>query len=248
MANLLQQHPFTESPHLLVVDDHEDIRKPLAEFLLRYGFQVTAVADGTAMRESLSRQTFDLILLDVMLPGEDGLSLCRYVHEHLGTPVILLTAMDDPVDRVAGLEIGADDYVVKPFDPRELVARIRTIFRRMRLFRTSPAGQPRYEFSGWTLETARRTLHRADGEYVELSSTEFRLLRALLDHANTVLSREKLLDLINRGEAQVFDRSIDSQVSRLRKKLGDDSRNPALLRTAWGDGYLLSADVRICPA
>lgn len=246
MANLSQLQTFTETPRLLIVDDHEDIREPLAAFLTRYGFSVTAVADGAAMRNCLLADQFDLILLDLMLPGEDGFSLCRYVHEHLGTPLILLTAMVDPVDRVAGLELGADDYVTKPFDPRELVARIRTIFRRMRLSRTTaPVASPRYVFSGWILDSARRVLLSQDGIPIELSATEFRLLRALLDNANTVLSREKLLDLINRSDPPVFDRSIDSQVSRLRKKLGDNSRNPQLLRTAWGDGYMFSAEVQV---
>lgn len=243
---------MNEPTRILVVDDHEDICAPLATFLARYGLEVTTAADGEQMRRCLRTERFDLILLDVMLPGEDGLSLCRFVHEHLGIPVILLTAMADPADRVAGLELGADDYVVKPFDPRELVARIRGIFRRMRLSQrqaavSAPGGQ-RYGFACWVLDVARRELQSQSGEVVDLSATEFRLLQALVENSNTVLSREKLLDLINRGDAPVFDRSIDSQVSRLRKKLEDDARHPRLLRTAWGDGYLFAADVRLLGA
>ncbi len=242
-----------QSPaRILVVDDHEDIRAPLAAFLGRYGLEVSTAVDGRQMHALLAREHFDLVLLDVMLPGEDGLSLCRHVHEHLGIPVILLTAMADPADRIAGLELGADEYVVKPFDPRELVARIRGIFRRLKLSqqlgRSLPAEITRYAFGNWQLDLARRELRGNDGQIVELSATEFRLLRTFVENANTVLSREKLLDLMNRGEAPVFDRSVDSQVSRLRKKLEDDARHPRLLRTAWGDGYLFSASVEAVPS
>jgi len=234
---------------VLVVDDHEDIRLPLAAYLRKYGLEVTTADNGLQMRALLEREHFDLILLDVMLPGEDGLSLCRYVHEHLSTPVILLTAMADPADRVAGLELGADDYVVKPFDPRELVARIRGIFRRTKISQRQQTDaareKQRYVFGNWELDLTRRELRSADARVVSLSATEFRLLRALVENANMVLSREKLLDLMNHGDAPVFDRSIDSQVSRLRKKLEDDARHPRLLRTAWGDGYLLSTNVRL---
>ncbi|KAF7599853.1 MAG: DNA-binding response regulator [Candidatus Dactylopiibacterium carminicum] len=240
---------MNEALRILIVDDHEDIREPLAAFLARYGLSVSTEADGGALRERLRREQFDLILLDVMLPGEDGLSLCRHVHEHHGIPVILLTAMSDPADRIAGLELGADDYVVKPFDPRELIARIRSIFRRARMAPRALSrplgGSQCYRFADWQLDLSKRELRHAQGRVVELSAMEFRLLKTLLEHANTVLSRERLLNLMNKADAPVFDRSIDSQVSRLRKKLEDDARHPRLLRTAWGDGYLLSADVHL---
>lgn len=236
---------------ILVVDDHQDIRGPLAAYLGRYGLEVSTAADADDVRALLAQQRFDLIVLDVMLPGEDGLSLCRYIYEHLKIPVILLSAMADPADRIAGLELGADDYVTKPFDPRELVARIKTVLRR--LGSTADAGAPAgdsgyYCFDAWALNAGRRELRHSDGRTVELSAMEYRLLRALVEHPNTVLSRERLLDLTNRDDATAFDRSIDTQVSRLRKKLGDDARRPRLLRTAWGDGYLLSSDVRRLPA
>lgn len=242
---------MNQPTRILVVDDHEDIRTPLAAFLRRYGLEVTTAGDGRQMHALLAREHFDLILLDVMLPGEDGLSLCRHLHEHRGIPVILLTAMADPADRIAGLELGADDYVVKPFDPRELVARIRVILRRIKrsLAPAAPSGPSgptpvsQYAFGRWQLDIPRRELRGADGDTVELSATEFRLLRTFVENANTVLSRDKLLDLMNRGDAPVFDRSVDSQVSRLRKKLEDDARHPRLLRTAWGDGYLFAASV-----
>ena len=240
---------MSEAKRVLVVDDEQEIREPLRAFLERYGFCVTVAADGAEMRAQLSGASFDLILLDLMLPGEDGFSLCRYVHEHLGIPVIMLTAMGDPVDRVAGIELGADDYVVKPFDPRELVARMRGILRRIDRQQASMApamtAPRRYAFDRWVLDTGRRALIDGNGQTSELSASELRLLRALLEHANTVLSRDQLLDLIKGGGAPVFDRSVDSQVSRLRKKLENDSRHPRLLRTAWGDGYLLSAEVRL---
>jgi len=232
---------------ILVVDDDEDIRTALTEYLQRYGLQVVAVADGEEMRELLARQRFELIVLDVRLPGEDGLSLCRYVHEHLRIPVILLTAMSDLVDRVAGLELGAADYMSKPFEPRELVARIRCVLRRFGAAPVLSAGGRRYRFDEWELDLGRRELRRRNGQIVELNTVEFRLLRVMLEHPNTVLSREDLMELIRGGEAPAFVRGIDSQVSRLRRKLEDDARSPRLLRTARGDGYLLSAEVSRLP-
>ncbi|WP_230976788.1 response regulator [Pseudothauera rhizosphaerae] len=231
------------------MDDHQEIRGPLATYLGRYGLDVSTAADAEGVRALLAQQCFDLIVLDVMLPGEDGLSLCRYIYEHLKIPVILLSAMAEPADRIAGLELGADDYVTKPFDPRELVARIKTVLRRLEgAAPAAPAaGNGGYSFDAWILDTSRRELRHCDGRTVELSPVEYRLLHVLVEHPNTVLNRERLLDLTTRDEATVFDRSIDTQVSRLRKKLGDDARRPRLLRTAWGDGYLLAAEVRRLP-
>lgn len=243
--------PF-EPTRILVVDDHQDIRGPLAAYLSRYGLDVSTAADAASVRALLAQQHFDLIVLDVMLPGEDGLSLCRYIYEHIRIPVILLSAMADPADRIAGLELGADDYVTKPFDPRELVARIKTVLRRLNAAAEAgaAAGGDRgyYCFDAWILDAGRRELQHRDGRTVELSTVEYRLLRALVENPNVVLSRERLLDLTGRDDTPAFDRSIDTQVSRLRKKLEDDARRPRLLHTAWGDGYLLSADVRRLPA
>jgi two-component system OmpR family response regulator len=245
---------MSENTHILVVDDHQDIRNPLADYLRRQGLAVSTAADAADTRALLERQAFDLIVLDVMLPGEDGFSLCRYVVERLGTPVILLTAMAAPANRVTGLETGADDYVTKPFDPRELVARIKTVLRRLgRAARApfdanSPAPVKRYRFGNWTLDIEKRELLAPDGAAIPLSAAEYRLLRVLVENPHTVLSRDQLLDLTSGGEAQTFDRSIDSQVSRLRKKLEANPRRPSLLKTAWGDGYLFATDVRALPS
>ena len=236
---------MNDQTHVLVVDDHEDIRGPLADFLRRYGLKVTTAADGTALRNLLTQETFDLIILDIMMPGEDGLSLCRYIYEHTGIPVMLLTAVADPADRIAGLELGADDYIVKPFDPRELLARIRVILRRIqRQILPAKTSEPAaYRFNDWLLDLSSHQLKSDQGFLIDLSPVEFRLLKAFAEHPNRVLSRDKLLDLINRDATQIFDRAVDSHISRLRKKLGDHTRN--LLQTAWGDGYLFAASVEI---
>ena len=182
---------MSDSVRILVVDDHEDIREPLAAYLSRYNLEVTVAADGAGMRNALARSRFDLIVLDVMLPGEDGLSLCRWVHEHLRTPVILLTAMADTADRVAGLEMGADDYMVKPFEPRELVARIRGVLRRLRMAQPEAMQAPRdgvrrYGFGRWVLDVGRRELYGEGGRAVQLGAAEFRLLQALVEQAHIV--------------------------------------------------------------
>lgn len=247
--------PTPRPTRILIVDDHQDIREPLATYLRRYGFDVTTAVDGVEMRALLAQAHYELIVLDVMLPGEDGFSLCRYVAERIATPVILLTAMDEQADRIAGLEIGADDYVVKPFDPRELVARIKSVLRRTtgpRAPEPVPVPAPigveggRYGFEGWVFDTRRRELRDPAGLPVLLSTAEFHLLRVLVTHPNVVLSRNRLLDLTSRvEEASVFDRSIDSQVSRLRKKLELDPRKPSLIKTARGDGYLFAGRVAV---
>lgn len=241
---------------ILIVDDHQSIRDPLSTFMQRFDFEVEAVADGVAMRQRLKQRSFDLIILDVMLPGENGLSLCGYVAEHVGIPVILLTAMADQADRVAGLEIGADDYVLKPFDPRELVARVRSVLRRgprqpadgQERSAAPPPQERRIRFEGWSLDLRRRELNDPGQRPVPLTTAEFHLLRALVENANRVLSRSQLLNLTQREDAAVFDRSIDSQISRLRKKLESDPRRPSLLKTVRGDGYLLSARTEACAA
>jgi two-component system OmpR family response regulator len=247
-------------PHLLLVDDHQNIREPLAKYLRRYEFDVTTAEDGVAMRLLLQQRAFDLIVLDVMLPGEDGWSLCRFVHEHLQIPVVLLTAMNEPADRIVGLELGADDFVAKPFDPRELVARVRSVLRRSAITQglarsqgKAPQAAPArdamgYAFEGWVFDARGRRLRNPDGEEVALSAVEFQLLHVLLQNPNEVLSRNRLLDLTRRdGAEQVFDRSIDSQISRLRKKLQRDAGGAGFIRTARGDGYLFSAEVQARP-
>lgn len=241
-------NPVSASPsRILVVDDHADIRDPLAAFLRRHDLEVLTAADAAAARALLRQHRIDLVVLDIMLPGEDGLSLCRHLAETSGTPVILLTAMAGQDQRVAGLEIGADDYVTKPFDPRELVARIRGLLRRLSRVASGWPGR-RYAFGDWTLDMDKRELRDAGGEPVALSSSELRLLGVLVERAGKVLSRDELLDLTRDGEVQNFDRSIDSQVSRLRKKLESDPRRPRLLKTSWGDGYVFTADVKPLPA
>lgn len=238
---------MSSRPSVLIVDDHQSIRDPLATYLRRFEFDVETAMDGRDMRARLEQRTFSLIVLDVMLPGEDGLSLCRYVSEHLGIPVILLTAVTEQADRVAGLEVGADDYVAKPFDPRELVARIRSVLRRTQP-RTQPKTEPadagdRFTFHGWVFDARRRELYNPQAEPVPLSTSEFHLLGVFVENANRVLSRAQLLDLTQRTDNVTFDRSIDSQISRLRKKLEADPRRPTLLKTVRGDGYLFTAQV-----
>jgi len=249
---------LSSPPGILIVDDHQNIRDPLATYLQRFDFDVATASNGKSMRDLLAQRRFDLILLDVMLPGEDGLSLCRYVSEHLHTPVILLTAVTEQADRIAGLEVGADDYVVKPFDPRELVARIRSVLRRAQRQNkhTTPTVQTggllppekRFTFDDWVFDTRKRTLYSPQGAAIALSTAEFHLLWVLLENPNRVLSRDQLLDLTQRTEHVMFDRSIDSQISRLRKKLEADPKHPNLLKTIRSSGYMLAATVSVSHA
>lgn len=230
-------------PHLLVVDDHRAIREPLAAYLRQQGFQVTTAQHGPSTRARLQEATFDLVILDLMLPGEDGLSLCRHIREDYGTPIIMLTARAEFSDRITGLNLGADDYVTKPFSIDELIARVRSVLRRAAAAPQARAGRSGHlRFEGWALDLLHRRLHDPEGEEVQLSTMEFRLLQAFLERPNQVLSRDDLMSLVDR-DSIAFDRSIDSQISRLRKKLRDDPRNPRLLKTIWGNGYLLAAQV-----
>lgn len=234
------------SRHIMVVDDDREIRDLVGRVLEKEGYRVTRASDGGEMRKRLETSAIDLIVLDVMLPGTDGLSLCRDLRSNnVTTPVVLLTARGDEIDRVLGLEMGADDYVAKPFSSRELVARIKAIFRRT----ASP--QPAVErpatryfrFGKWRLDTAKRELQSEEGTIVALSTGEFELLRAFTEHPQMVLSRDQLLDLSRGRSAIVFDRSIDIQVSRLRRKLHDDAKRPQIIKTVWGGGYLFTPDV-----
>ena len=242
--------PFNEtSPaRLLLVDDEAGLREPLTSYLERQGFAVRAAASAAEARALMGDGTGewapDLVLLDIMMPGEDGLSLCRHLAA-VDIPAILLTARGEAEDRITGLEIGADDYVVKPFEPRELVARIRTVLRRAaRGSAPSVAPEEDYAFEGWRLDPLRRRLIDPEGAIVPISSVEYRLLMAFLEHPRQVLDRDRLLDMVQGREAHLFDRAVDNQVSRLRRKIEIDSRNPQLIQTVWGGGYMLAADVR----
>jgi two-component system OmpR family response regulator len=233
------------SAHILVVDDHREIRDLLARYLARCGLRVSVAESAAKARRVLETSAIDLVVLDLMMPGEDGLSLCRHLRATTDVPVIMLTAMAEDTDRVIGLEIGADDYVVKPFNPRELLARIKAVLRRAnslpRQRKAPDAGIVRFE--RWQLNVGRRELTDEDGVGIPLSTSEFLLLRALLSHPKMVLSRDQLLDLTRGRAANVFDRSIDNQVSRLRKKIETDPREPSLIKTVWGGGYVFTADV-----
>ncbi|MBH5321190.1 response regulator [Aurantiacibacter sediminis] len=232
---------------LLLVDDEPALRQSLAEYLSRQGFVVKEAEDANKARSTLLDWTPDLVLLDIMMPGEDGLSLCRHLVEARGLPVILLTAKGEATDRIVGLEIGADDYVVKPFEPRELVARIRSVLRRAAKGGAESAtseSDARYEFEGWQLDPLKRRLTDPESTVVPISSAEFRLLTAFLEHPRQVLDRDRLLDMVQGREAHLFDRAVDNQVSRLRRKIEEDSRDPKFIQTVWGGGYRFASDVR----
>jgi two-component system OmpR family response regulator len=234
------------SPHVLIVDDDREIRDLLSRFLAKNSYRVSTAADGREMRKALSDWAIDLIILDLMLPGEDGLTLCRNLRADSNIPVIMLTARGEEVDRIVGLEMGADDYLAKPFNPRELVARIKAVLRRTGGAAGGLAGARRTEnglifsFAGWTLDLDRRELTSADGVLVPLSGGEFGLLAAFAGYPQRVLSRDQLLDLARGREAQPFDRSIDVQVSRLRRKIEADPQHPALIKTVRGGGYMFA--------
>ena len=234
----------TAPVRILLVDDEASLREPLAEYLVRQGFVVSAASSAAQARSLLLQETPDIVLLDIMMPGEDGLSLCRHIAETRELPVILLTAKGEPMDRIVGLEIGADDYVVKPFEPRELVARIKSVLRRSARNGSSPQEDAIYEFEGWRLDPVKRKLTDPQGVTVPISSAEFRLLLAFLDHPRQVLDRDRLLDMVQGREAHLFDRAVDNQVSRLRRKVEQSAREPRLIQTVRGGGYVLAADVR----
>ena len=236
----------TAEPHILLVDDERSIRDPLAQYLGRNGLRVTRAADATQARQALAGYGIDLVLVDVMMPGEDGLSLCAHIRATSGIPVILLTAKAEEMDRIVGLEIGADDYVVKPFSPRELLARIKVVLRRAgegpRPHRAT--GAEAFAFGPWVLRTGERELVDAEGVATPLSTGEYNLLLALVTHPRRVLARDQLLDLAQGRELAAFERSVDNAVSRLRRKVEADPRQPTLIKTVWGGGYTLAAEVR----
>ena len=231
--------------HLLVVDDDTEIRTLLSEYLERNGYRVSTAADGKAMWAMLEAKKPDLVVLDVMMPGEDGLTLCRNLRARSSIPIIMLTARGEETDRIVGLEMGADDYLAKPFNPRELVARVKSVLRRSRSLpeNLAPEEVKTIRFAGWALEVKARHLVSKDGVVVPLSGVEFKLLRAFLAHPNKVLTRDQLIDLMMSREAAPFDRAIDVQVSRLRNRLEDDAKSPQLIKTVRGEGYVLAANV-----
>lgn len=235
-------------PHILIVDDDREIRELLSRFLLKHGLRVTTANDGRDMRRVLAAAAIDLIVLDLMLPGEDGLSLCRELRARSAIPVIMLTAMKEDVDRIVGLELGADDYLGKPFHPHELLARIKAVLRRAGGARGRALDDERATvcFAGWRLDLAGRALTSPEGLLVTLTGGEFALLAALVRHPGRVLTRDQLLDLARGRDAQPFDRAIDVQISRLRHKLEADPREPAIIKTVRGGGYLFAPSVERC--
>jgi two-component system, OmpR family, response regulator len=240
------------SDHILVVDDDLGLRELLDRYFAGHGYRVTTVANGRQMRDVLANHRIDLIVLDLMLPGDDGLTLCRNLraNQAYDIPILMLTARGDEADRIVGLEMGADDYLTKPFAPRELLARIRSVLRRAEMLPRNLAASEKarlFRFGEWKLDTAGRFLVDSDGTVVSLSGAEYRLLRVFLDHPQHVLNRDQLLDLTQGREAEVFDRSIDLLVSRLRQRLRDDAREPSYIKTVRSEGYVFAVAVEALP-
>ncbi len=232
--------------HILVVDDDPEIRELLQEYLTRNGYRTSAVGEGKGMWRALENGHVDLIVLDLMLPGDDGLKLCRDLRVTSKVPVIMLTAKGDDLDRILGLEMGADDYLPKPFNPRELLARIRVVLRRVSTLPWQEVEEEEHQpifFSGWKLDPVTRHLIDEDSLVVPLSGAEYRLLQVLLAHPNRILNRDQLLDFTQGRESEPFDRSIDVLISRLRKRLHDDPKTPQIIKTVRGEGYILSTKV-----
>ncbi|MDY0046716.1 MAG: response regulator [Thauera propionica] len=238
--------------HILIVDDDRDIRGLLADYLEKQGLRCSTAADGREMKAVLEQHRIDLIVLDIMMPGDDGLTLCRNLRAAGGpqanTPILMLTARGEDMDRILGLEMGADDYLTKPFVPRELYARIRAVLRRTRalppnLDAVPPANARELHFANWRLDTVNRHLIDTNDTVVALSGAEYRMLSVFLSHPQKILSRDQLMELTQGREADVFDRSIDLQVSRLRQRLGDNAREPAIIKTVRNEGYVLAAEV-----
>jgi two-component system, OmpR family, response regulator len=239
--------------HILIVDDDREIRELVSSYLKKNGLRVTVAPDGRHMRTFLATDSADLIVLDVMMPGDDGLVLCRELRsgKHKAIPILMLTARNDETDRIVGLELGADDYLVKPFSARELLARIKAVLRRTRMLPPNlqvTDTERMLKFGAWRLDTTGRHLLDPDGTVVTLSGAEYRLLRVFVDHPQRVLNRDQLLNLTQGREAEFFDRSIDLLVSRLRQRLRDDAREPAYIKTVRSEGYVLAMPVEICEA
>lgn len=235
---------MADLPHIAIVDDDQQIRGLLSSYLQSSGFQATAVANGKALDRLLADQRIDLIVLDPMLPREDGLSICRRLRAEARVPVIILSARRSELDRIRGLEIGAQDYVSKPFNPRELLARIKNVLGRGELGGRRGLPRPeRYRFAQWTLDTISRCLIDPQGKQLPLASSEFRLLEALASNGNRVSSRDELMELTRGREMTAFDRSIDVRISRLRRLLGEGAREPSIIKTVYGEGYVIGVRV-----
>lgn len=231
---------MTTTEHILLVDDNREMLDLTGRFLRRHGLRVSAAQNGQELRKTLNNGKVDLIVLDVMMPGDDGLTLCREIRAASSVPIIMLTAMGEDTDRIVGLEMGADDYMTKPFNPRELLARIKAVLRRARGLPdprlSGVSGTVRFE--GWRFDTDKRQLISDDDVAVPLSTGEHDMLLAFVTHPQKVLSREQLMDLAKGRGSVVYDRSIDTQVSRLRRKLEIDPKNPEIIKTVWGGGYV----------
>ncbi len=246
---------MTDPLHVLIVDDEPGIRNMLRRYLVEEGFKVSDAGDGAGVRAVLAREVIHLVLLDLMMPGEDGLSLARYIRQHSEIPIIMLTGKGDLIDRVVGLETGADDYIPKPFELREVLARIRTVMRRAgpRAAPAAPAPAPAASgntsevlvFEGWRLDVLRRELRRQPGDLVPLTAGEFELLCSFVRHPNRVLNRDQLIDLVKGREWAAYERGVDTQVMRLRKKIEVDPSNPSLIKTVRGSGYVFAAAVTV---
>lgn len=235
---------MSASEHILVVDDHAEIREMLQTYLTQQGYRVSVAADGTNLRRTIDQESVDLVILDLMLPGEDGLSLTRYLREHFDVAIIILTGRGEIVDRIVGLELGADDYIAKPFDLRELLARTKSVLRRAKKS-ASAVEEPQQKvlFAGWALELDTRQLYSPQGSEVPLTTGEFELLVGFVNHPNRVLSRDELLDLTRNRKATPFDRSIDVQVGRLRRKIETNPDRPSIIKTVRGAGYVFATKV-----
>ncbi len=236
---------MNDRPHLLIVDDDREIRTLLGQYFETHGYRTSVVAEGKSMRKVLQQSHVDLLVLDLMLPGEDGLAICRELRTRSQLPIIMLTARGDDVDRIVGLEVGADDYLPKPFNPRELLGRVKAVLRRAAHAPRDPdpASVRGFKFAGWQLDTTSRALTDRSGTSVPLSGAEYRLLAVLLTSPNRVLSRAQLTELLRGREADPLDRSIDVRVSRLRQILGDDARAPQIIKTVYGEGYVVGVGV-----
>ncbi|EHK78932.1 putative response regulator protein [Sinorhizobium meliloti CCNWSX0020] len=236
-------NPRTLPEHILVVDDDSRIRQMLSRYFEEEGYRVTLAGDGQEMRDCLDKQSIDIILLDLVLPGEDGLTLARDLRARSDVPLIMLTGRDDVVDRVVGLEVGADDYIAKPFHLREVLARVRGVLRRRQpqASATVDLASEVYSFEGLRLDIARRQLTSDDGNEILLTTGEFDMLCVLVKHAGRVLQRELLMDLTRGRNLEAFDRTIDAQIARLRRKIERDASQPALIKSVRGVGYVFSA-------
>ena len=236
---------MNDGPHILVVDDQREICDLVQDYLSDEGYRVSIANDGAAMRRVMAQSAVDLVILDLMLPGEDGLTLARALRDVSDVGIIILTGRGDTVDRIIGLEMGADDYLPKPFHPRELLARVRSVLRRVssRTAENASAARSRARFAGWNLDLASRELRSPSGKEVRLTTGEFDLLAVFVNNANQVLTRDRLLDLARNREAGPFDRTIDVQVGRLRRKLESDPQRPTLIKTVRGSGYIFTPSI-----